>query len=156
MKYNIFIVYKVDLCLFLLMIIDFLSAVFNHFYDIMVVNQETPTLTAMDALKKENSEEISKTAPYKVRFESEPIVLSNSANSFIEHSDASDSDKSGVVGAAGAFGAFGAFGATPPDIFEDDSDAPQLIKNPTISDFISNDTSMHEMALFVHYLQYSF
>lgn len=144
MKYNIFIVYKVYLCLFLLMIIDFLSAVFNHFYDIMVVNQESPTLPAMDVLKKEDSVDQSKPASYRVRFESEPIVLSNSANSFIEHSDVSDFDKSGAVGAC------------PPNHFEDDSDAPQLFKNPTIGDFISDDTSMHEIALFVHYLQYSF
>lgn len=127
------------------MIVDFLSAVFHHFYDIMVVNQESPTLPAIDVLKKEDSADISKTTPYKVRFESEPIILGDSANSFIEHSDASDSDKSGAVDET-----LFSLETVNHDL------PPNLIKNPTIGDFISDETSMHAVALFVHYLQYSF
>lgn len=116
------------------MIIDFLSAVFNHFYEIMVNDQPDTSFEA-------KSKNVVNTAENVPR---ESALLSNSADSFIENSS-SDSDRSNLLNV---------------DFVENEEPfkqpTPHLAESPTIADFINDDTSMHQIALFVHYLQYSF
>lgn len=136
-------------CTFVLcrsMLIDFLSAVFNHFYETMLNDQNNVMFTT-------NSIEVVNPA---VQEKTEISSLTNSTDSVIEHScgeysSSGDVDLSNAVGSPNTVDSSNTVGSS--NVVEKPI---KLVESPSVIDFINDDTAMHEIALFVHYLQYSF